>query len=85
MTIEKNCPACEGTGGVEVGSEPYYLDLGDGYGSRLAGYDPILDYCRCEYGQSLKRAHTERDAWMDEAAALHAEEEAARIDCGGGW
>lgn len=89
------CPACDNYGAPVIGSEPIYADTGDGYGPRIVGYEPVFgDYCTCHYGQALKKQHELRDAAQffgevadhyAQMAAQAADEEAARIDCGGGW
>lgn len=81
------CPRCDNYGGVVTATEAIYIDLDDGYGSRLAGYEPkAWDYCDCDYGRDLKakadKRQAEEDAWIEREAARAADE---MVDCGGGW
>ncbi|MFP5504205.1 MAG: hypothetical protein ACLGIN_17095 [Candidatus Sericytochromatia bacterium] len=88
MTPDEKCPGCDNTGGAVIGSEWEFVREGEGF------YSPIMDYCQCVIGQALKKQHELREAaqffgevadHFEELAARAADEEAARIDCGGGW
>lgn len=81
------CPRCGDYGGVVTAVEPNYIDVDDGYGPRLVGYEPTAwDYCDCDYGRYLKakadKRQAEEDAWIEREAARAADE---MVDCGGGW
>ena len=61
-----SCPRCDDYGGVVTAVEPHYIDVDDGYGPRLVGYEPKeFDYCDCEYGRYLKRREENRQAEED--------------------
>lgn len=83
------CPRCDNYGGVVTATEAIYIDLDDGYGSRLAGYEPkAWDYCDCDYGRCLKlreeKHQAEEETHLEMLASEERDRSAALLD-GGGW
>jgi hypothetical protein len=84
MEAETKCLECQDTG-----IRPIFGDCCAGVenGAVICGCygRPVIvgeEVCDCEAGKAIPLAD---DAFYQEMANRHAEEEAARIDCGGGW
>lgn len=45
-TLPFSC-ACAGSGWIQIGQEAIFTDLGDGYGPRLVGWEPVEERCPC--------------------------------------
>ena len=59
-TLPFSC-ACDGTGWVQIGEQEVYTDLGDGYGPRHGGWEPLMERCECSIPPMPERLDEDTD------------------------